>query len=125
MSQPCGCCSGIQIITPVQEQNRPGLSEISYRVGTYATFFETMVARLSSLYLDVPNADNTGTQRIYPLKGLTTRDLSDPSIALLDAWAIVADVLTFYQERIANEGYLSTATERVSLLELGRLVGYK
>ena len=27
----------------------------------------------------------------------------DFAIALLDAWATVADVLTFYQERIANE----------------------
>ncbi|MCI5146438.1 MAG: hypothetical protein D3923_13150, partial [Candidatus Electrothrix sp. AR3] len=31
----------------------------------------------------------------------------------------------FYQERIANEGYLRTADERRSILELGRLVGYK
>ena len=46
-------------------------------------------------------------------------------IALLDAWATVADVLTFYQERIANEGYLRTATERLSILELSRLIGYK
>ena len=45
-------------------------------------------------------------------------------IALLDAWATVGDVLTFYQERIANEGYLRTATERRSVLELARLVGY-
>jgi hypothetical protein len=43
----------------------------------------------------------------------------------LDAWATVADVLTFYQERIANEGYLRTATERRSIVELARLVGYK
>ena len=43
---------------------------------------------------------------------------------MLDAWAVVADVLTFYQERIANEGYLRTATERRSVLELARLVGY-
>lgn len=35
------------------------------------------------------------------------------------------DVLTFYQERIANEGYLRTATERRSVLELARLVGYQ
>jgi hypothetical protein len=56
---------------------------------------------------------------------LTTRELSDPSIALMDAWAILGDVLTFYQERIANEGYLRTATERRSMLELARLVGYK
>jgi len=34
-------------------------------------------------------------------------------------------VLTFYQERIANEGYLGTATERRSILELARLVGYE
>jgi len=58
------------------------------------------------------------------LAGLTTREGSDPSIALLDAWAVVADVLTFYQERIANEGYLRTATERRSVLGLARLVGY-
>ena len=44
---------------------------------------------------------------------------------MLDAWATVADVLTFYQERIANEGYLRTATERRSVLELARLVGYR
>ena len=56
---------------------------------------------------------------------LTTRDADDPAIALLDAWATVADVLTFYQERIANEGYLRTATERRSVLELARLIGYR
>jgi hypothetical protein len=125
MNQACGCCGGIEIVTPQTEANRPGLSTLSYRVGTYAAFFESMVARLSSLYLDVPTAPgSTATQRVYPLSKLTTRELSDPSIALLDAWAIVADVLTFYQERIANEGYLATATERRSVLELARLVGY-
>jgi hypothetical protein len=46
-------------------------------------------------------------------------------IALLDGWATVADVLSFYQERIVNEGYLRTATERRSIIELARLVGYR
>jgi hypothetical protein len=36
----------------------------------------------------------------------------------------MADVLTFYQERIANEAYLRTATERSSVRELARLIGY-
>ena len=36
----------------------------------------------------------------------------------------MADVLTFYQERIANESCLRTATERRSILELARLIGY-
>src|SRR5262249_40510144 len=34
-------------------------------------------------------------------------------------------VLTFYQERIANEGYLRTATERVSLIQLAGAIGYQ
>jgi hypothetical protein len=33
-------------------------------------------------------------------------------------------VLTFYDERLAHEGYLRTATERRSVLELARLIGY-
>src|SRR5262249_41917760 len=60
-----------------------------------------------------------------PLRALTTREPSDFTIALLDAWAVVADVLSFYEERIANEGYLRTATERRSVLELARLIGYR
>lgn len=125
MSQPCGCCAGIQVVTPVTEANAPGLSAIQYRVGTYATFYETMLARLSNLSLTIPSTDGSGAvQTFYPLRQLTTREPSDPSIALLDAWSIVGDVLTFYQERIANEGYLPTATERRSMLELARLVNY-
>lgn len=111
-SEACGCCEGIEIVTPLSTANRPGLSQLSYLIGTHASFLETMKARLS----------NSG----YPeLAGLTTREEDDPSIALLDAWAVVADVLTFYQERIANEGYLRTATERRSIMELARLVGYR
>ena len=46
-------------------------------------------------------------------------------MALLDSWATVGDVITFYQERIANELFLSTAKERRSVLELARLIGYE
>jgi hypothetical protein len=118
MNQICGCCAGIEVVTPQPEANRPGLTALTYRAGTHATFFETMVARLSNLHLDVGSLRD-------PLSKLSTRESSDASIAFLDAWAIVADVLTFYQERVANEGYLLTATERLSVLELARLVGYK
>ncbi len=111
-SDACGCCEGVEAVTPLPTGNRPGLSKLVYRIGTHASFLETMMARLSSS--DYPE-----------LSGLTTRDAADPSIALLDGWATVADVLTFYQERIANEGYLRCATERRSILELARLVGYK
>ena len=122
---PCGCCSGMRRVTPVAIDNRPGLDAISCRVGTHGQFFETMIARLPTLELDAPGPDGQTIQTWRPLQGLTTRDRSDPSIALLDCWAVVGGVLTFYQERIANEGYLRTCTERSSVVELARLIGYE
>lgn len=129
MNEYCGCCEGIEKLTPVVIANRPGLPALSYRAGTHASFLETMLARLSNFPLEIllDEFDASGKQKketLYPLSGLTTRSTNDPAIAMLDAWATVADVLTFYQERIANEGYLRTATERRSILELARLVGY-
>src|SRR5712691_10553494 len=112
MNELCGCCEGIEQLTPIAIANRPGLDALIYRVGMHASFLETMRACLSASE--------------YPeLSGLTIRTANDLSIALLDAWATVADVLTFYQERIANEGYLRTATERQSILELARAIGYE
>ncbi|HEU4768767.1 MAG TPA: hypothetical protein VFS77_15395, partial [Pyrinomonadaceae bacterium] len=110
--EKCGCCEGVEALTPVAIFNRPGLDAVAFRAGTHASFYETMQARLSS-------------SEFPQLAALTTRETHDPSMALLDAWAMVGDVLTFYQERIANEGYLRTAIERRSVLELARLVGYR
>ena len=95
--------------------NRPGLSTIAYRIGDYEAFRQRLISRLA-LRLK---------PEIATLASLTTREQDDAAIALIDAWSVVADVLTFYQERIANEGYLSTATERLSVLELTRAIGYK
>ncbi|NGZ08282.1 MAG: putative baseplate assembly protein [Nitrospira sp. LK70] len=107
----CGCCSGISRQTPHNKNNLPGLPAIAYRTGTWATFKQSMLARLSS-------AD-------YPaLAGLKTRDDDDFSIALLDATSVMLDILTFYQERMANESYLRTAVQLQSLTELARLIGY-
>lgn len=106
----CGCCKGIQRLTPGSVENLPGLSALAYRVGTHGTFKATMKAALSGQ---------------AALRELTTRDDNDPAIATLDAWATVLDVLSFYQERIANEGYLRTATERRSILEMARSIGYE
>lgn len=111
-SNDCGCCAGLGAETPVAINNRAGLSAIAYRAGTHAQFKGSMLAALSS-------------SSAPALRALKARDDDDFSIALLDAWATVADVLTFYQERIANESYLRTATERLSALELARLIGYE
>ena len=117
MSERCGCCACLTEAGPhLPTANRPGLSTLRYRAATHASMFEAMVRRLT-----IP----IGPSNPYSLHGLTTRELDDPAMAMLDAWATVGDVLTFYQERIINEGYLRTATERRSILELARLVGYQ
>lgn len=114
----CGCCEGT---TPQERHyNRPGQPVISYRLGTHSTFLSRMKERLSKKR--IPDGKHKDSK---PLKKLTTRSTDDPSIAILDAWALVTDVLTFYQERIANEGFLRTATERRSVLEMARAIGYE
>jgi predicted phage baseplate assembly protein len=108
----CNCCDGLAVEVPVLIDNLPGLNAVAYRVGRQPAFRQSLLARLTT----------SGQQA---LRQLTTRNNNDFSIALLDAWAVVADVLTFYQERIVNESFLRTATERLSILELARLVGYE
>ena len=108
----CGCCTGVAVRTPARVVNRPGLGEIAYRAGRYSTFRDSMVAGL------------TRTDR-PALAALQTRAPDDFSIALIDAWAVAGDVLTFYTERIANEHYLGTATERRSVAGIVGLIGYR
>ena len=116
MSCACGC--GRERHEAPALRNRPGLDAIAYRAGTHGSLLATMIDRLTTHRL----LDEDGTEH-RPLLGLTARS-DDAAIALLDAWAVAGAVLSFYTERIANEGYLRTATERRSLLELGRLTGH-
>lgn len=106
----CGCCTRPEGPGSQSIKNRPGLSALAYRVGAHGQFKAAMKNALSGSKV---------------LEELTVREDDDFSIALLDAWAVTADVLAFYQERIANEGYLRTADERLSLLHLARLIGYE
>ena len=109
MTQPCGCCAPPALATPLEVENRPALSAIAYRIGTYASFRESMLEAIAS----TPD-----------LTKLTTRRDDDYTITTLDLWAAVADVLTFYQERYANEAFLRTATRRESVSRLARLIDY-
>lgn len=107
----CGCCAGTGSSETVRTHNPPGLDAVAYRIGTHGTFKRGLLSALSS-------------SRHPTVADLTTRDDDDFSIALLDAFSCVADVLTFYQERFAQEAWLRTADERLSLRELARLIGY-
>lgn len=89
-----------------------GRTALDYRVGTYGSFLTALLDRLAS--------------PAYPaLGGLTVRTPDDPAIGLLDATAVLGDLLTFHSERIADEAYIRTANEHRSLVLLGRLVGHR
>ncbi|XUL93966.1 putative baseplate assembly protein [Streptomyces galilaeus] len=106
------CCCTTGAATPLPTDNPPGAATLRARAGIHAAFLSAMTRALAG-------------SAHSELAALSTQDPADPALALLDAWACVGDILTFYQERIADEGYLGTATERRSLVELGRLIGYR
>lgn len=108
MNNDCGCCT---VVSPeAQTGNRPWLSAVAYRIGTFATFRKAIVDELS---------------HTPELADLTARVSDDYTITAIELWSAVADVLTFYQERIANEAFLHTATLRDSILRLVRLIDYQ
>jgi hypothetical protein len=97
-------------VFPRRPNNRPALPHVDYRVATYTELLESMVRSINDA---------------IELRGWTHRAPDDPGIALLQSAAIVGDILTFYQERYANEAFLRTATWRDSISALVRLLGYR
>ncbi|GAA3357330.1 putative baseplate assembly protein [Saccharopolyspora gregorii] len=108
----CGCDRHDERRAPARPHNPPGRSALDLRAGEHGTFLAAMLDRLAS--------------PAHPaLRGLTVRTTDDPAIGLLDAWAVLGDLLTFHSERIADEGYLGTADDHRSLAMLGGLVGHR
>jgi len=105
----CNACASEQAPTPEAIVNRPGLDSIRYRIGDYGSFRQAMLQAIHAQ---------------AALKSWTARADDDFGIALLDMWAYVLDILTFYQERIANEAYLSTAVLPESLRRLVGQIDY-
>ncbi len=103
------CCSVAIPELPLEVGNRSTLSAVAYRIGTFGTFRRDILRRIAA----------------SSLEPLHTRASDDVSITVVDLWAAVADILTFYQERIGNEAWLRTATSRDAMLRLVRLLGYE
>ncbi|MFD7324218.1 putative baseplate assembly protein [Streptomyces sp. NPDC059875] len=91
--------------------NPPGRAALSRRISTHAQAMASMRAILQ--HEAQPAA----------VRALARRPADEPAIALLDGWAMVADIVSFYTERITQEGYLRTATELRSVRELARGLG--
>lgn len=109
----CGCGCGADCGEPVTRfpiANPAGLAQLAYRVGTFTTFRRQLLQHLDG---------ETELDAWKPTAG------TDPGLQVLDWWAYIADVLTFYNERIANEDYLGTAQLDGSVAHLVGLLGYR
>lgn len=94
---------------PAVITNPPCQDAIAYRVADFAGFRAALLASL-------PGEQELSS--FSPAPG-------DLGLQVLEWWAYLGDILTFYNERIATEGYLRTATRLDSLDRLVRLLGYR
>jgi hypothetical protein len=104
----CGCCRGTGTTRKIE--NRSALPAVQYRIATYQSFLQAMIVSAASK---------------PALKAWTSRSPRDFGMQFLDMWAYLGDILTFYQERIANEAYLRTATQRETVLRLAAAIDYR
>ena len=112
MTFPICPCDGDRHPPPT---NLPQLSHISYRVGTYADFRRAVLTPLAG------EQSLVGQWRA----GLAHRRAGDLAVMIAEWFAYIADILTFYNERIANQDYLRTADLPESVKRLIALLGYR
>lgn len=55
----------------------------------------------------------------------TSRSPQDPGIVLIELFATMGDILSYYADRVASEAFLPTATQRSSILKLAALLNYR
>jgi hypothetical protein len=74
--------------------------------------------------IDYTNKDYASLRRAmlelarYRLPEWTDQSPSDLGVLLVDLFAYMGDIVLYYQDPIASESFLSTATERRSVLNL-------
>ena len=103
---PCPC-DGERVTSDLA--NPPGLSSIAYRVGDFNSFRRALLRPLA------------GEQSLGPWEPVP----GDLGLQVLEWWAYIADILTFYNERIANESYLNTAVLPESIQRTIGILGYR
>jgi len=121
--EPAGGCCDPQTApaaVPLSIENPAGLSAIGYRIGTFTSFRRTMLDR-------VTGAGGVATSPPVPAPFANWHEGADGDYQtiFIELWAYLTDILTFYQERIANEAYIGTATQSDSSRLLAQLVDYR
>jgi len=117
---PCGA-----FIHPARISNVAGLDAISYRAGDYTAFREALLRALPgevSLTCPAPAGSSVNGPIVQIWRPGATGDLA---VQMMEWWAYLADILTFYNERTATQAYLRTADQLITVNRLVRLLGYR
>ena len=121
MNYPVCPCDGAAIATPV---NLPELSHIGFRIGTYADFRRAVLTPLFQPALPDP-IPLEETLSVAGVPVWRTDGVGDLGVMVAEWFAYVADVLTFYNEQIANQDFLRTADLPESVNNLIAILGYR
>ena len=109
-------CRCDAFVHPKPIANPPGRPSISYRGGDYAAFRHALLTAPSLA---------TGLPAEIELSQWRPSAEGDLALQMIEWWAYLADILTFYNERHAGESYLGTARLPESVSRLIRVLGYR
>jgi len=90
---------------------------VDYTNRDYYSLRNAMLERVRERVRERTRRDNVG-------KEWTGEDPADFGVALIEAFAYMGDMLSYYIDRVANESYLPTATQRQNILNLAQSYGY-
>ncbi|MGW3153705.1 baseplate J/gp47 family protein [Streptomyces sp. NPDC001089] len=85
----------------------------------------------SVVSIDYTSRDFTGyrdallTYAQQALPEWTSRSPADFGVVMVELFAYLGDIVSFYQDRIVDEGFLSTATQRSSVVAIAQQLGYQ
>lgn len=54
----------------------------------------------------------------------TSRNPNDPGVVMVELFAYLGDILSYYTDRVANEAFIATASQRRSVLDIARMLNY-
>ena len=110
MNNSSSICPCDTFVHPEVISNPAGRKTITYRVGDYLAFREALLR------------SRDGEVELTNWRPGAEGDLA---VQMVEWWAYLADILTFYNERVANEDYLRTALLPESVQRLIRILGYR
>jgi hypothetical protein len=114
----CPCDSA----APPAITNLPNLSQVSFRAGDFNSFRSALLTPLLNPPGQPPLEQSLGAWQ----SGVDTNpSVVDLAVMMVEWWAYLADILTFYNERIANEDYLQTAILPETPANLIAILGYR